>query len=141
MTADELRKLRAGADAGDAECQYRLAMGHIYGDGVAEDNDLAFALLQKAAAQGYVEAAYNLAICYHYGYGTKIDLEAAFHLYQRCADAGHGKGMELVGRFYNRGIFVPHDRRQAEYWLTKALTSDDPAAVEEAEKELKFSKI
>ena len=42
--------------------------------------------------------------------------------------AGYGKGMELVGRFYNRGIYVERDRRKAEYWLQKAIESPDPDA-------------
>ena len=44
--------------------------------------------------------------------------------------------MELVGRFYNRGIYVEQDRKQAEYWLWKAMESPDPDAVKEARKEL-----
>lgn len=115
---------------------FELAMKHIYGDGVAEDNALALELLTKAQALGHVEAAYSLGICYHYGYGADADLEKAYQLYLEAANAGYGKGMELVGRFYNRGIYVTRDRRQAEYWLGKALASGDPEAREEAEKEL-----
>ena len=115
---------------------FELAMKHIYGDGVKEDNDLAFELLSRAHELGHVEAAYNLGICYHYGYGTNADLKKAFELYLEAAEKGYGKGMELVGRFYNRGIYVNRDRAQAEHWLEKAEESSDPAAAEEAEKEL-----
>ena len=111
-------------------------MKHIYGDGVPEDNDLAFRLLEQAHEMGHVEAGYNLGICYHYGFGAAVDLEKAFHLYLEAANAGYGKGMELVGRFYNRGIYVAWDRQKAESWLLKAMSSSDPAAVEEAKKEL-----
>ena len=52
------------------------------------------------------------------------------------ANGGYGKGMELVGRFYNRGIYVEQDRKQADYWLHKAMESSDPDAVAEARKEL-----
>lgn len=117
---------------------FELAMKHIYGDGVPEDNDLAFELLTQAYALGHIEAAYNLGICYHYGYGTNIDLEKAFELYLESANKGYGKGMELVGRFYNRGICVERDRKQAEAWLLKAMESADPEAAREAEKELAF---
>jgi len=55
------------------------------------------------------------------------------------ANGGYGKGMELVGRFYNRGIYVKQDRRQAEYWLQRAMGSSDPDAVEEAKKEMNFA--
>ncbi len=115
---------------------FELAMKHIYGEGVPEDNDLAFELLTQAHDLGHVEAAYNLGICYHYGYGTNVDLKKAFELYLESANKGYGKGMELVGRFYNRGIYVERDRKQAEYWLLKAAESSDSAAVEEAKKEM-----
>lgn len=120
----------------DAQSLYELAMKHIYGDGVPEDNDLATKLLIEAHDMGHIEATYNLGICYHYGFGIDVDLEKAFDLYLESANAGYGKGMELVGRFYNRGIYVEQDRKQAEYWLQRAIESSDPDAVEEAKKEL-----
>ncbi len=137
MTQQEITQLQKDAADGNVDSQYQLAMMHIYGNGVPEDNDFAFDLLQKAAAQNHIEATYNLAICYHYGFGTAEDLEKAFSLYLVCANAGHGKGMELVGRFYNRGIYVPRNREQAEYWLSKAMQSDDIEAINEAKKEMK----
>ena len=124
----------------NAQELFQLAMKHIYGDGVPEDNELAVRLLTQAHDMGHVEASYNLGICYHYGYGTGVDLAKAFDLYLASANAGYGKGMELVGRFYNRGIYVGRDRRQAEYWLSKAMDSSDPDAVEEAKKELSFGR-
>ena len=120
----------------NAQELYELAMKHIYGDGVPEDNDLALKLLTKAHDMGHVEATYNLGICYHYGHGTNVDLARAYELYLESANAGYGKGMVLIGRFYNRGLYVAQDRRQAEYWLRKATDSSDPDAVEGAKKEL-----
>ena len=120
----------------DGQELYQLAMKYIYGDGVPEDNELAFKLLSQAHKMGHIEATYNLGICYHYGYGTSVDLAKAFELYLKSANAGYGKGMELVGRFYNRGIYVAQNRGQAELWLAEAIRSSDPDAVEEAKKEL-----
>lgn len=120
----------------NAQELYELAMKHIYGDGVPEDNELATSLLMQAHDMGHVEATYNLGICYHYGFGTDVNLKKAFELYLESANKGYGKGQELVGRFYNRGIHVKQDRGKAEYWLTKAMESSDIEAVEEAKKEL-----
>lgn len=114
---------------------YELAMRHIYGDGVPEDNELAVKLLIRAHDLGHVEATYSLGICYHYGYGVAADLAKAYSLYLESAHNGYGKAMELVGRFHNRGIYVEQDREQAVYWLQKAMCSADPDAVEEAKKE------
>lgn len=44
-----------------------------------------------------------------------------------------------MGRFYNRGIYVEHDRGQAEYRLRKTMESTGPEAVDEADKEPPFS--
>lgn len=120
----------------DSRGLFELAMKHIYGDGVPEDNELAVKLLTEAREMGHIEATYNLGICYHYGYGVEADLEKAFALYLESANGGYGKGMELVGRFYNRAIYVEQNRKQAEYWLRKAMESSDLDAVGEAKKEL-----
>ena len=120
----------------NAQELFELAMRHIYGNGVPEDNELAFELLTRAHEMGHIEAAYNLGICFHYGYGTQIDLARAFELYLEAANSGYGKGMELVGRFYNRGIHVEKDRELAELWLERAIASGDAEAAEEAMKEL-----
>lgn len=120
-------------EAQTAEELYCLAMKYIYGDGVEENNALATRLLTRAHDMGHVEATYNLAICYHYGYGTGVDLQKAYELYLEAANVGYGKGMELVGRFYNRGIYIEQDREKAEYWLQKAMESGE---AEEAGKEL-----
>ena len=120
----------------DAQELFELAMKHIYGDGIPEDNELAVKLLTQAHDMGHVEATYNLGICYHYGYGTDVDLAKAYDLYLESANGGYGKGMELAGRFCNRGMYVERDRKLAEYWLQKAMESLDPDAVAEAQKEL-----
>ena len=129
-------ELRMVYEKPNAQALYELAMKHIYGDGVPEDNELAVKLLTQVHEMGHVEATYNLGICYHYGYGTAVDLAKAYELYLESANGGYGKGIELVGRFYNRGIYVERDRKQADYWLHKAMESSDPDAVAEARKEL-----
>lgn len=123
----------------DAQALYELAMNHIYGDGVPEDNELALKLLTQAHNMGHVEATYNLGICYHYGYGTEADLQKAYELYLEATNGGYGKGMELVGRFYNRALYVAQDRAQAEFWLKKAMESNDLEAVDEAKKEMEYN--
>lgn len=123
----------------DPKALYELAMQYIYGDGVEEDNEWAACLLNAAHLLGCVEATYNLGICYHQGFGVEVDLKKAFELYLSAAERDYGKGMELVGRFYNQGIYVNKDRAQAEVWLRKALESGDEEAAKEAEKELMSS--
>lgn len=124
----DIEKLKQDAAAGVAEAQYRLAMRHIYGDGVEEDNDKATELLNKSAAQGHIEAMYNLAICYHYGYGTEADLQVAFAWYLKAAEGGYGKAMQLVGEFLADGRHGVQDDCEAVKWYRKAMKSTDPDA-------------
>lgn len=133
--------MKRGMIGVNAQQCFELAMKHIYADGVEEDNELALRLLIQADELGHAEASYNLGICYHYGYGTDADLKRAYELYLKAGEAGYGKGMELVGRFFNRGIYVQHDREKAETWLRRAMDSDDLEAVEEAKKEWLVNQI
>ena len=136
LTREQWLQNEAANGTADAQLLYELAMKHIYGDGVPEDNDRALELLTKAHDMGHTEATYNLGICYHYGFGTGVNLEKAYDLYLESAQGGYGKGMELVGRFYNRGIYVEKNREKAEDWLHKAIESGEPDVIAEAEKEL-----
>lgn len=80
---DRLLALKSADERSDSGCEnvtsakaiFELAMRHIYGDGVPEDNVFAFELLTRAHEMGHIEASYNLGICFHYGYGTDIDLK------------------------------------------------------------------
>ncbi|MDY4140530.1 MAG: SEL1-like repeat protein [Eubacteriales bacterium] len=56
MTDQALARLQERAGQNDPEALYRLAMLHIDGDGVPEDNDLAAALLFRAARQDHAAA-------------------------------------------------------------------------------------
>lgn len=82
-----------------------------------------------------------MVICYHYGYGTVVDLAKAYDLYFEAANGGYDKDMELVGRFYNQGIYVEQNRERAECWLKKAMEASDPDAVEEREQYQPMKKI
>lgn len=106
-----------------AEEKYRLAMKHIYGDGVEEDNALALRLLTEAYEQEHVEAAYNLGICYHYGYGTAADLVRARELYRFSAERGYGKGQNLMTLFCLEGLGAPQNLPEARAWLEKSRAS------------------
>ncbi len=136
ITREQWLQNEAANGTQDAQVLYELAMKHIYGNGVPEDNERALELLTKAHKLGHVEATYNLGICYHYGFGTEVNLKKAYALYLESAEAGYGKGMELVGRFYNRGIYVEKNREKAEYWLHRAIQTGEADVITEAEKEL-----
>ena len=131
MTHEAFQALELLAENGDPDVLFRLAVAYTYGDGVADDNDKAFALYIRAAELGHVEAAYNLGICYHYGYGTQPDPELAYRCYKSAAERGFGKGMVLMGRFYAQGIHVNRDVQQAARWYRLGMEAGVPEAAEE----------
>lgn len=77
MTDQALARLRDRAGQNDPEALYRLAMLHIDGDGVPEDNDLAAALLFRAAWQDHAAALrrFRLSAAQDYPYARQA-LEA-----------------------------------------------------------------
>lgn len=77
MTEQELTRLRERAGQDDPEALYRLAMLHIDGDGVPEDNELAAALLFRAARQDHAAALrwFRLSAAQDYPYARQA-LEA-----------------------------------------------------------------
>ena len=111
----------------NAQELFELAMKHIYGDGVPEDNDLATQLLTKAHEMGHVEATYNLGICYHYGFGTGIDLAKALDL-AVIAEGVETEGQALLlknmgctcaqGYLYGRPM---PEKDFLQYWQEKAM--------------------
>ena len=133
ITEEKLAKIVNLANAGDAEAQYTTAMLLLQGEFLPENEEKAVEYLEKSHAQNYIAATYELAVCHHYGLGTEADLEKAFSLYKEAADKGHGKGMNLVGKFYHDGLFVAQDYAEAMKWFELSLESDDIEAVAFAE--------
>ncbi len=126
------------------EEKFRLAMKHIYGDGVEENNAVALQLLTEAYEQGHVEAAYNLGICYHYGYGAEADLPRARDLYRFAADRGYGKGQNLMTLFCLEGLGAPQNLPEAQMWLEKSRTSREAevlAYADDMEQKLRAERI
>ena len=68
-----IRPLRASAEAGEADAQYRYAERCRTGDGVPQDFTQAAFWYRKAAEQGHAEAQNDLGRCYFFGQGLAQD--------------------------------------------------------------------
>src|SRR5437764_13404599 len=64
-TAESLEKLRARAEQGDADAQYKLGMAYDNGEGVPRDFVEAMRWWHKAADQGYVMSQFILGFVYY----------------------------------------------------------------------------
>src|SRR5437868_9531592 len=69
----QVEELRAKAESGDADSEFRLGLCYDNGQGVAKDYAEAVKWYRKAAEQNLAEAQSNLGVCYYYGQGVRKD--------------------------------------------------------------------
>lgn len=108
----------------DGEALYEAALAHENGQGVPKDVSRAKEAYRQAALRGHVLAAYRL--------GALLDLEegpgawkAAAGWFQRAAEGGSTHAMNRLGRAYQDGRGVAHDRAQALAWHRRAADTGD----------------
>ncbi len=118
--ASEFNHLKAKAERGDAEAQYRL--GHCYsnGDVVPKDEKKAVVWFRKAANQGHAGAQNQLGMAYYYGLGVDSDKKKAVFWYRKAANQGHDWAQYWLAGCYHNGMGVPKDIEKAKYWARKS---------------------
>ena len=117
---DPIEKVRARADAGDANEQYNLAFMYHQGQGIARDYGEAVRWYRLAAAQGYLSAQYNLGIIYDNGRGVAKNAAEAVRWYLLAADQGHASAQYNLGFMYANGQGVAQDDAEAVRWYLLA---------------------
>ena len=71
LTPSEIADLKAKAEAGDPSAQEKLGKAYQDGDGIPQNDDLAWKWYRKAADQGDAAAENNLGIMYRLGEGPR----------------------------------------------------------------------
>jgi TPR repeat protein len=123
-------KIRAEAEQGSAEAQYRL--GEIYGDdkSVLKDDVQAASWYRKAAEQGYVTAEAQLSEMYFEGKGVPKDYGLSNYWLRKAAEHGRAESQLALSRQYFNGIFgVQRDDALGLQWLIKAADAGYAAAL------------
>ena len=123
-----LEEIKAQAEKGEAEAQFKLGSYYATGDGVAEDPIEGVKWFRKAAEQGHLEAQCNLGWCYHEGNGVARDYAEAVKWYQKAADKNYPPAQLLLGMAYTKGEGVPLNYRVALDWYLKAAEQNDASA-------------
>lgn len=118
--ADAGTTLRAKAQAGEAQAQYRLGLAYNIGDEMPQDLAQAASWYGKAAEQGHSEAQHMLGLCYEEGQGVPQDYVQAAQWFRKAAEQGDGPAQTNLGFAYSKGQGVPQDYSQAEQWFRKA---------------------
>lgn len=134
------RILKRGADRGDADAQYMLAICYRDGDGAAQSPLQAARWFVAAADQGHAEAAYEAAMCLRSGVSgalpsgmqesavyyqrdgvvtSKLET-SAFDYFRFAAQQDHLESQFELGMCYVRGAGVAADSDAAREWLQRA---------------------
>jgi TPR repeat protein len=128
LSATELSKLKAKAEAGDASAQFDLGKAYEGGTGVPQNNESAAKWYRKAADQGNADAENRLGVMYRLGLGVSRDKEEAVRWYHKAAKLGNPQAMFNLGVSYYNGDGVPSDQTLAYAWFLLAQEAGNPAA-------------
>jgi len=124
----EFEKLKAKAERGDAEAQYKLGKIHPEGEGKGKDLAQSFKWYRKAAEQGHAQAQSGLGFCYELGLGVAKDMTQAISWYRKGAQQGDALYQRFLGNCYVNGRGLEKDSSQAVMWYRKAADQDDAPA-------------
>jgi len=121
--ADDLKQLRAKADAGNASAQVILGSAYARGKGVPRDYNEAAKWYRKAAEQGDAKAQFALGVMYEIGEGVPWSYGDAAKWFRKAADAGNADAQFNLGMWYEHGFTqaaVTQDYAEALKWYRKA---------------------
>ena len=91
------------------------------GDGVVQDDSVAFKWLLQAGTAGDASAQANLGILYLAGRGVAQDRYAGIEWLVRAAEQGDASALVSIGRAYSLGVALPKDEQRALFWMAAAI--------------------
>lgn len=126
--AEDVKRLLAAIERGDASAQYALGKRYEEGRGVPLDLSEAVGLYSRAAEQGDIKALLALAFFHHQGVSGSYDRAEAARLYRLAAEQGSGEAQYLLGRSYERGWGLTEDHTEAAKWYRLAAEQENTDA-------------
>ena len=122
------KEFRAGADKGDADCQFNLALMYEQGMGIDKNEKEAAFWYQKSAELGNANAQFNLGVLFENGRGTAVDFARANQWYRKAAVQGDALAIGNLGMLYVRGDGVKVDKIVGLALLLQSATMDSSPA-------------
>jgi TPR repeat protein len=114
MSRNEVRRLQAAAERGDAQAQFVLANLYFRGNGVEQDTAKALRLLGQAADQGLAKAQLILASFYALGDGgVEQDMAKSMRLIGQAVEQGDAEAQSALAQNYASGYGVEVDTAKA----------------------------
>src|SRR5580658_4678658 len=123
-----LREFKAGADQGQANAQYNLAVLYLEGLGVAKNLDEAFRLFRLAADQGHAQAEFRVGEMREKGWGAPPNYAEAQRWYQKAADGGDPEAAESLAELLEEGYGTEPDVKLAAQRYRQAADKGLPEA-------------
>ncbi|MCV0368706.1 MULTISPECIES: tetratricopeptide repeat protein [Filomicrobium] len=117
-----------GAELGDVNSMFAIAIMLAEGRGVEKDLAAAATMFEKAAQTGHPEANYNLGLLFLNGTGKPENpLRAAKHI-AYAAEQGVAAAQYDLSALYQSGTGVEPDAYQAATWISRAAAQGMAAA-------------
>ena len=126
--ARTLRELKALAEKGDADSQFKVGLIYYSGQGVTRDYLEALNWFRKAALQNNSFAQYNVGYMYAKGEGTPQDYVEAAKWYRQAAQQGNQLAQYDLGYMYEKGQGMLPDEVQALMWYNLAAIRGEAKA-------------
>jgi S1-C subfamily serine protease len=126
---NSVESIKAKAENGNADAQYKLARFYANGYGVKQDNAEAARWLRKAADQGNVVAQVVLGTWYLKGRGVSNNPAEAEKWVSKAAERGLINAQTMLAGMYEDGDGVPQDYKQAIKWYRRAAQQGDAGAL------------
>ncbi len=135
----QFSELKARAENGDAEAQFKIGYMYLKGRNVEQDLSEAFNWAHKAAEQGYASAQNNLGVMYSKGQGVAQNYVWAYAWFSIASEAGAASSIKhiqslnkymteeqkneaifIIGRLYYFGYGVDQNFTNAFKWHREA---------------------
>jgi TPR repeat protein len=104
---------RKASDNGHKEATHRVALAHLYGEGVDQDVLTAIALLTRNAEEKWPNSQVLLGKIKIAGSHLPLDIAGGVQMIMSAADAGDGGAIYEMGLLYDFGIGVQEDPTKA----------------------------
>jgi uncharacterized protein len=121
ITKEDIGRIRALAEQGDATAQLNLGVRYDFGEGVPEDDAEAVKWYRKAAEQGDAKAQFNLGFRYANGEGVPEDDVTAYMWVNLASAQGNEESKRLKDLITTRMTReqIAEAQRMSREWLEK----------------------
>lgn len=124
----DVNAIRAKAELGDVQAEFRLGSIYGSGNGAPKDYSLALRWYLAAAEKGDSKSEYGVGYLYNTGKGVQQNFSEALRWYQKAADQNNPRAQDAIGDAFYDGKGVERDWTKAALWYRRAAENGLPQA-------------